>query len=423
VTFRTAPHRARLVSLAAGLLGLGVIGGRVEIVAVGAAFALLLAARSSRRPAVPVQVDLRLSEDRCIEGEGVWVVVTLECARPVPAADVVLHLGPGLSVVKGEPRASVALSPGVPREIGVKVLPTRWGVHPVGPVSVTLVAQGRLLAGAVSAPAQPLRVLPRPEAFSASAAHPFMRELSGGHVSRRSGEGVEFAGVRAYATGDQLRRVNWKVTSRRGDLHVNEQHPERNAEVVLFVDTFVDPGPPGMTSLDVAVRAGVAIAEHYLAQTDRVGVVGFGGVLRWVPSGSGGVQRYRVVEHLLGTELVATYAWKDLTVIPRQSLPPRALIVALSPLLDERAVGALADLARRGFGVVVVDTSPEQLLHPPASTLSEVAQQLWFMEREAMLRRLGDIGVPVVRWLGAGSLDVVLGEVSRLHARPRLVSR
>jgi hypothetical protein len=45
------------------------------------------------------------------------------------------------------------------------------------------------------------------------------------------------------------------------------------------------------------------------------------------------------------------------------------------------------------------------------------------MEREAMLRRLGDIGVPVVRWLGPGSLDVVLGEVSRLHARPRVAMR
>jgi hypothetical protein len=45
------------------------------------------------------------------------------------------------------------------------------------------------------------------------------------------------------------------------------------------------------------------------------------------------------------------------------------------------------------------------------------------MEREAMLRRLGDIGVPTVRWLGPGSLDLVLGEVSRLRSRPRAMLR
>jgi uncharacterized protein (DUF58 family) len=340
----------------------------------------------------------------------------------MPVADVVLHLGDGLRVVRGEPRATVALRAGEPRELAVVVAPRRWGVHAVGPVSVAGVSEGRLLGGLATTAAQPLRVLPRPEPFTASGAHPFMRALSGGHVSRTAGEGVEFAGVRAYAPGDQLRRVNWKVTSRRGELYVNEQHPERNAEVVLFLDTFVDPGPPGLSSLDVAVRAGVGVAEHYLSRMDRVGVVGFGGVLRWVTSGSGTMQRYRVIEHLLGTELVSTYAWKDLTVLPRHILPPRALLVALSPLLDERAVGALADLAHRGFGVVVVDTSPEELLPPPASHLNHLAQQLWLMEREAMLRRLGDIGVPVVRWSGPGSLDLVLGEVSRLHARPRQAS-
>ena len=422
MTLRAGPHRARLLTLSASLLALGVIGGRIEVVVVGAAAALVLTRAAAARGAA-VDVQVRMSADRCIEGETVAVAVTLRSDAAIPVLDVAIALGPGLRVVRGESHATVALRPDVPREIVIQVAPGRWGLHVVGPVSAVAVSEGRVRTGRVVAAAQPLRVLPRPEPFAASGPHPFMRALAGSHVSRRAGEGIEFAGVRAYAPGDQLRRVNWRVTSRRGRMHVNEQHPERNAEVVLFLDTFVDPGPPGLTSLDVAVRAGVGIAEHYLSAMDRIGIVGFGGVLRWLPSGSGGQQRYRVVEHLLGTELVTTYAWKDLTVLPRHLLPPRALLIALSPLLDERAVGVIGELAQRGHGVVVVDTSPEQLLAPPESLLSALAQEVWHMEREAMLRRLGDIGVPVVRWLGAGSLDLVLTEVSRLHARPRQLSR
>jgi uncharacterized protein (DUF58 family) len=214
--------------------------------------------------------------------------------------------------------------------------------------------------------------------------------------------------------------VNWRVTARRGALHVTEQRPERNAEVVLFLDTFVDRGPQGATTLDVAVRAAAGIAEHYLASMDRVGVVGFGGVLRWVTADAGRVQHHRIVEHLLGMSTVLTYAAKDVNVIPARSLPPRALVVALSPLLDSRATGALADLARRGYGLVVVDTAPRPLM-PPAPTWSrDLAQRVFLLERNALVHRLAEVGAPVVPWEGPGTLDLVLHEIARLHARPRV---
>jgi uncharacterized protein (DUF58 family) len=217
--------------------------------------------------------------------------------------------------------------------------------------------------------------------------------------------------------------VNWKVTSRRGQLHVNEQHPERNAEVVLFLDTYVDRGPQGATTLDIAVRGGAAIAEHYLAAMDRVGAVGFGGVLRWLYADAGRVQRYRIVDHLIGTATIKTYADKDVTILPTRALPPRALVVALSPLLDTRAVTALVELAHRGYGLVVVDTSPRPLLPPPRTWSRDLAQRLFLVERDALIHRLGEVGVPVVPWAGAGTLDVVLGEVARLHARPKVALR
>ena len=44
--------------------------------------------------------------------------------------------------------------------------------------------------------------------------------------------------------------------------------------------------------------------------------------------------------------------------MPGHLLPARALVIALSPLLDERSIGALLDLRARGYDLVVVEISP-----------------------------------------------------------------
>jgi uncharacterized protein (DUF58 family) len=416
------PHAGRLVSFVALTLLAGVLAGRVEVVAVGVAAAAVLA-YGLLRAAPAVGAAVGLGAERVVEGERVAVTVSLSARADVSSATVRLVLPPGLRVVEGAARVTVAVRGGQTRDVTLTVEAARWGVYAIGPAHVTAYDAGRLNGGTVVADAQVLRVLPRPYEFRAATAHPFTRALAGTHVARAAGEGVEPVGVREFRYGDALRRVNWRVTARRGALHVTEGLPERNAEVVLFLDTFVERGPEGATTLDVAVRAAVGIAEHYLASMDRVGVVGFGGVLRWITADSGRLQRYRVVEHLIGTGVLPTFAAKDVAVLPARTLPPRALVIALSPLLDSRATAALADLARRGYGLVVVDIAPEPLL-PPARTWSrDLAHRIWLVERDVLIHRLAEAGVPVVRWAGPGTLDLVLGEVARLHARPRVALR
>ena len=64
--------------------------------------------------------------------------------------------------------------------------------------------------------------------------------FAGSQVARTRGEGIEFADLRPFMTGDRVRRVNWRATARRGEPWVNEIHPERSADVVLFLDTFAE---------------------------------------------------------------------------------------------------------------------------------------------------------------------------------------
>jgi len=418
---RATPHAGRLTTYVAVAMLVGALAGRVEVASLGVAAAAVYGWKLLRRPA-EVTATVGVDEGSVVEGEEVDVTVRLVADGDVDSATVRLALPPSL-VAEGDATQTVSLRAGETRDVTTTVRAARWGLFAAGPAHVTVYGRGRLTATLVVAPSRLVRVLPRREEFEATAAHPHTRALTGAHTARVSGEGIEPMGVREYRPGDALRRVNWRVTARRGGLHVTEQVPERNAEVVLFLDTYVDRGPEGATTLDVAVRAGVAIAEHYLAAMDRVGAVGFGGVLRWLYADAGRVQRHRVVEHLIGTATVPTYADKDVTILPTRALPPRALVVALSPLLDSRAVSALAELAHRGYGLVVVDTSPRPLLPPPRTWSRDLAQRLFLVERDALIHRLGEVGVPVVPWAGAGTLDVVLGEVARLHARPKVALR
>ena len=70
------------------------------------------------------------------------------------------------------------------------------------------------------------------------------------------------------------------------------------------------------------------------------------------------MQLYRIVDSLLDTEIILSYAWKDVDVIPPRTLPPKALVLAITPLLDERAVTTLLDLRARGFDLAVLEVSP-----------------------------------------------------------------
>jgi hypothetical protein len=52
-----------------------------------------------------------------------------------------------------------------------------------------------------------------------------------------------------------------------------------------------------------------------------------------------------------------------------------------------------------------------------------VAHRLWWLERQNIIGQLREIGVPVVGWAGAGSLDQVLRDVTRMAAAPRVRGR
>jgi uncharacterized protein (DUF58 family) len=375
----------------------------------------------TRRPGT-VTTTLRLSSWRCVEGDEVTVDVTVTADAAVDHVAVAVPLDEYLEIAHGKATAVLAVGPGRPGHVTFVVRPKRWGVHEIGPVRAVARHAGHVAADEVApSTAELLRVLPTDEAYKSRTALPLPRPLVGAHVARRPADGSEYAETRPYAAGDALRRVDWKATARRGSLMVADRFPERTTELVLFLDTFVDAGPPGATTLDIGVRAAIAIAHHHLPAMDRVGVVGFGGYIRWLPAGTGRRHFPRLVDHVIGMEERRTHAYRDLEMLPAALLPPSALVIALSPLIDERAVTALATLSGRGHGVVVVDTLPPGYRPELDGAMADLAVDIWRLEREASIRALGAAGVPVVPWSSGGGLDAVLAAVQqRLMRAPRV---
>jgi uncharacterized protein (DUF58 family) len=125
---------------------------------------------------------------------------------------------------------------------------------------------------------------------------------------------------------------------------------------------------------------------------------------------------------MLDTQIVLSYAWRDIRTVPRRTLPPQALVLALTPLLDNRSESALLDLRGRGFDLVVVEISPLSLLPRAEGELGGLADRLWRLRREAMRGRFERAGIPVAVWDDDTSLAAALEEVSAYRRRARAVN-
>ncbi|HZR97005.1 MAG TPA: DUF58 domain-containing protein [Gaiellaceae bacterium] len=414
-----APRLPTYAGLAAVGLLAGLFLGRVELVALAAPFALAAAAGAALARDPQVGGAVELARERALEGEEVVATVALTSAAGADRVDVFLPLPDELAAERN-PRA-VRLVGAERAELEVVLRCERWGAFALGPALVR--ASDRLgfhRWEAPLGPRQPLRVYPTVETLRTLVAPLETQVFVGNQTSRARAEGIEFADLREWQPGDRLRSVNWRASARRNALWVNQQHPERNADVVLFLDTFTDVRSGARGTFDATVRAATSLAHRYLQRKDRVGVVAFGGYVSWLLPSSGVRQLYRIVDSLLQTDVVLSFAAKGIDLLPRRTLPPKALVLAVSPLLDARTAAALLDLRARGFDLVVIEVSPVPFVVPAGDTVSDLAYRLWRLTRESLRLRYEQAGVPVVEWQADESLEAVLEEVSSFRRRAAL---
>jgi uncharacterized protein (DUF58 family) len=132
----------------------------------------------------------------------------------------------------------------------------------------------------------------------------------------------------------------------------------------------------------------------------------------------GEAQLYRISEALLDTQILLHYAWRDIAVVPARVLPPQSLVIALTPLLDERSVNALFDLRARGYDLAVIEISPAPFVDAGKSEVEQLAFRIWQLHRDSLRERLRQGGVAVTEWREGEPLAAGIEEVSafRRHA-------
>jgi uncharacterized protein (DUF58 family) len=417
------PKLALYASLAASSFLIALVLGRPELAALGAPFAFVLLVGLSLPPPEEVAARLEIVEERAVEHDEIAARLVLGPPERNLHAQVRLRLPDGIRLADGETSPLLKLSPGEKRALPLRLVPTRWGAYRLGDMAVRGFDRAglRSLDQALTGEAV-LRVYPGGEHLRSLVAPMQTQPFAGNRVARAKGEGIEFADIRPYAPGDRPRRINWRASAIRQTLYVNQQHPERNSDVVIFLDTFDDVRRGGRSTLDQAVRAAASLADDYLRSRDRVGLVSFGGTVRWLTPAASNTQLYRIVDALLETEIFFSFAWKDIHSLPARSLTPQALVIALSPLLDDRSIGALLDLRNRGFDLVVVDVSPLAVFEERNDAHARLGLRLWRLRREAIRFRYERLGVAVVEWEAGTPLQAAIEEVRSFRRFARYAS-
>ncbi|ORV18037.1 DUF58 domain-containing protein [Mycobacterium celatum] len=390
----------RTVATCAGVaLAAALISSRWQLLAFAAPLLGVLSSIGWQRPLPKVRIQAELSSQRCFETEQTQVNVSAatDSGGVAVALRVTAVEGMRLEVLDRSSRQRQT----------VAAVADRWGRYPVR-ATVDVVAHGGLLTGTATADAAHVTVFPLAPPQSTPLPQTELLDRIGTHLTRHIGSGVEYADIRAYVPGDQLRTVNWPVSARRGRLHVTQRLTDRAADVVVLVDTYPQPPGPASEATERIVRGAAQVVQTALRNGDRAGIVALGGRQpRWLGADIGQRQFYRVLDTVLGSG--DEYETTTGTLAPRAAVPPGSIIVAFSTLLDTEFALALIDLRKRGHLVVAVDVLQGS---PFGEHQDPLIGRLWALQRSAMYRDMATIGVDVVAWQPDRTLD------QSMHAVP-----
>jgi uncharacterized protein (DUF58 family) len=406
VRWRLSRHARRLLTLALAAACIATVARRPEFAGVAAPALLLLAAGRRGHPAV-ISIRVRASTGRAFEGE---VIAVDAEAHGTGDFSVRWTLHPGKGLDLAGPSSAEAAADGA--QVRLLTRPEHWGRRQLGTLDVVLRDRWRLTEGHASVNLPRLDCYPLPAEQNTQVVLSKLPNRLGEHAARAWGDGTEFSGVREYAPGDRQRSINWAASTRLGRLQVNMFAAERSQDVVLLADATSDVGEPGFSALDLALRGAAAAARAYLNARDRVGVITYQwGGAGWLAPGLGKRQLYKIIDTMLASDA----GWARGSAfqrLPRAALPPGALVIVFSPLLDQRFVETLRDMRERGFTLLIIDVLNAEPPAKPGIT-DRLARRIWKMEQEAIRFSLRELGIPVVRWDGLAPLDLPLASYTR----------
>jgi uncharacterized protein (DUF58 family) len=196
--------------------------------------------------------------------------------------------------------------------------------------------------------------------------------IGGDYHAVFKGRGMEFAEVREYTPGDEVRTIDWNVTARMGAPYVKKFVEERDLTLLLVVDVSGSQefGSQYLVKRDYAAELAAVLAFSAVSNHDRVGAVLFSDRIEgYVPPARGRDHALRIVRDLLareplgrGTDLAGALRFAN------RVLRRRGIVAVISDFQAkgyEKAMGAL----RRRHDVVALHLRDPREAEVPAAGL------------------------------------------------------
>lgn len=384
-----------------------VIGARWQLIAFAAPLLGVLCSISWQRPVPEIRVHGEPDAQRCFESEQAHLRVWISGEEQgLSAARLTVPDVEGMELEIADADAGQAKT--------VAATAQRWGRYRIA-ARVEVIARGGLLTGTGIVDAAEVIVFPLTPPQATPIPQIELLDRLGAHLTRHVGPGVEYADIRPYVPGDQLRAVNWPVSARRGQLHVTERLTDRAADVVVLIDGYRQPAGPATVATERVVRGAAQVVQTALRHGDRAGIVALGGNRpRWLGADIGQRQFYRVLDTVLGAG--DRFERTTGTLAPRAAVPAGAIVIAFSTLLDTEFALALIDLRRRGHVVLAVDILDSS---PFEDDQDPLVDRMWALQRSAMYRDMATVGVDIVSWRGDSGLEQSMGVLPDRRRRVR----
>ena len=212
-------------------------------------------------------------------------------------------------------------------------------------------------------------------------------------TSKQSGAGADFFGVRQYALGDSLKRVNWRVSAKHQSLYVRDYLMERNTTVNIVVDARVSVNKlEGHFDLfEKSLVAAASLADQCLREGHKVSVTLVGHRTKKSVAGVGRKQFKRILATLASAELGLEMGLESYHNRYFKDFDSRTAFVWISPL-SKKDFSPIKSLVAMGYDVAVLAPS---LLHEIKET--EVRHYLETV-RGLILNGIKSSGAVVLDW-------------------------
>jgi uncharacterized protein (DUF58 family) len=197
--------------------------------------------------------------------------------------------------------------------------------------------------------------------------------LSGEYHSVFKGRGMEFAEVREYEPGDDIRTIDWNVTARMGRPYIKRFTEERELTVILVVDVSASSnfGTFEQMKGEIVAELCAVLAFAAIKNNDRVGLLIFTDQIeKFIPPKKGRTHILRVIRELLytqpeqpGTDITQALEYLN-KVITR-----RSIVFMVSDFLTSDYMTPLRIANKRHDMVAITITDPREIRLPPVGLI------------------------------------------------------